>query len=715
MIQLVRITLTNFKKHEHLEIDLSSGLNVIRGSNWAGKSSVLHGILFALGWLSAVPGPKARLKRRGGGQMAVSLVIKAPDALYEIKRTAGTATISPLGQPPIVSSSSEVATWTAELFGADHKLLQQLCHSPQTQTAALLSLGVPALNRLVEELSGADQVEKYIERASARLKTAETQLEGVPEISDEELEQQRLFGLESKQLVTNVTWEVGEAQKREAEAAAMLDTAQTKLADLRTANAIAAQELRMQAEWQRAKDRAAALAKVELPAVQPLPADVTPQLKQLQASIENEGKLQIRRQALAEWFNTTGKAWQEGEALVPKLEEARKLQDERGKHTLAQHNVCADLKANHEALLAKTEALAASINGATCRTCGQPIKQVDLAGLRRELEEASGLALKAKKELMAKEVEVRELRAKMTQLGAEVRRLERLVPPDGYEQIYEGKLAELDSLPAPADLDAMVAERDNLTALQRIRQSMEMANARVEAEIQSHQTKLREAQEEVTRLAEYETVKHVVVDVAPVMEELDHAKLQYQTAREAVATWAGQISEAKSRLQQSQQLWETSQAQIAKRADLAKRAARWAGFVKFLRGSKNTLLSNLWGSITAVVSEFLLGVTEGHATELVRTEDGQFAIMEEGELSYLEGGASGGMAAIAGTGLKLALAQLLPTAPGFLLLDEPSSELNDHYAGNLAAALAKQDRQMVVVTHRTGEEYSAETLVTLES
>src|SRR5690606_11297329 len=64
----------------------------------------------------------------------------------------------------IASSSTAVDEW----LNLDKKTVQDLCYSPQTHTAALLTLGVTKLNALMEKVSGADVVEGLIEKASAK-------------------------------------------------------------------------------------------------------------------------------------------------------------------------------------------------------------------------------------------------------------------------------------------------------------------------------------------------------------------------------------------------------------------------------------------------------------------------------------------------------------------------------------------------------------------
>ena len=45
---LNNVTLTNFQRHTKLSVDLPSGLTALRGSNEAGKSTLLRGICYAL-------------------------------------------------------------------------------------------------------------------------------------------------------------------------------------------------------------------------------------------------------------------------------------------------------------------------------------------------------------------------------------------------------------------------------------------------------------------------------------------------------------------------------------------------------------------------------------------------------------------------------------------------------------------------------------------
>ena len=61
---LDKVYLKNYKAIEDLKIDLKPGVNLLIGDNGAGKTSVLEGIVAALGGLFvSVPGVSAKNKK----------------------------------------------------------------------------------------------------------------------------------------------------------------------------------------------------------------------------------------------------------------------------------------------------------------------------------------------------------------------------------------------------------------------------------------------------------------------------------------------------------------------------------------------------------------------------------------------------------------------------------------------------------------------------
>jgi DNA repair exonuclease SbcCD ATPase subunit len=66
-----------------------------------------------------------------------------------------------------------------------------------------------------------------------------------------------------------------------------------------------------------------------------------------------------------------------------------------------------------------------------------------------------------------------------------------------------------------------------------------------------------------------------------------------------------------------------------------------------------------------------------------------------------------------GTGLKLALSKYVPQGLGFILLDEPTSELNQEHAAMFTGAIKATGIQVVMVSHREADELEADNVVCL--
>ena len=64
---LERLELNNFKKHEHLVLDFTAGLNGVTGPNYRGKTTVLYGILYCLGGARLVPGSRLQTRAPTAG------------------------------------------------------------------------------------------------------------------------------------------------------------------------------------------------------------------------------------------------------------------------------------------------------------------------------------------------------------------------------------------------------------------------------------------------------------------------------------------------------------------------------------------------------------------------------------------------------------------------------------------------------------------------
>ena len=714
-MKITHLKVSNFKKHQSFEADFDDHLTVVRGDNWAGKSTILHAILFALWGVSAVPGKKDQLPRRGGGKLSVELGLDLESGPVTLSRTLTAATVASAEGTLLATGVSAVDSWMQEQLGVDRKSALQLAYSPQSETAALLTLGVPALNRLVEQVSGADLIERVAIKASDRIKRLEGSLLDVEPV-------------DHRAAIAGVEMDLGEAV-RAAELAAIDEEAskgaadaavealnQAKLANQETAHALEQVELRerLTAQLGEALEAETSLAHQ----VKDLPEFDSDRQNNLMARRDGLLTLQARkaqaRKDLAKvenWFLTTGAAWQELEPNIALRADRQGELDalEAGRAAIdARHTEASTASSAANKVLNDLLALQA---GAACPTCKRPFEGHDPAEIEQEVAQAQ-LAKRQAAANLTKAIDERdEFEKALAALKLQISRLK--LPPDDYEAVYAGQLEELSRLQAAVQADTHEGELAGVEAELSLLQKQ--AAARTQA-VARHES----AKDRVAHLREQ--VSQIVVDQTAASRQpadLKALDLAVREAREAVQEAAGRMASSRAKVSGLERQLAQLQAEQASHDRLVERnrqtetdLVEWKAFLSWLRASKTALLAELWDGILGQAGEFLSAATDGYATELVRSDDGEFSIVEDGE-ECSASAVSGGMRAIAATGLRLALADMLPTAPKFVLLDEVSAELNDENAGRLAAALAGYDRQVVMVTHRAGEEYLAGQVVTL--
>lgn len=636
---LLSLELTCFKRHAKFHTDLANGLNVIRGPNWAGKSSILHGVMFALFGVTAIPGKKEDLVTWGHAAKDLQVVLKTSNGT--ITRTLTTASVHQNGEL-IASGHSSVDLWVTQQFGLDKKTLLELLYSPQSETSAILTLGVPALNRLVEKMSGAALTEQAVQAVRGLTTKAQNQL----------------LALGPEPVLPEVP--VEPAENKRGSYRSLLQTLQAHQRDLQQQQQVAAE----QARRSRLQAQLAGLVEPERP------VDAQ-NLEVLQAELEAVQAAhlqQARRRELVRWFQTTGAEWETLEANIARKEDLdRQIAEETAKYH--------ELDTQRAELSSQLKGLEQSLADAVCQMCQRPFEEHDPELLKQEMEKARNRWSDQCDQVQLQKKIVWSLTAKRDALK---------LPPSDYQERYNANAAELESIP-----DVTPPDPNYLKNQIKLIQAYEVAIAQYEATRKS-------------LLNEIETI------TAPLKQvDLDELRLEQQNIDQQITNTQRNLEEAvqewtqyKLRLEERQVSVQRLEEHQAKSKDYSVRVIRLKEFESWLKKFKTEVLINAWDSICATATGFINEASGGRATELTRDDD-QFYLTEDGR-SVPVAVVSGGMRAIAGTGLKLALSQF-----GFLLLDEASSELNNENAANLASALSGAERQVLMVTHREGEEYLA--------
>ena len=133
------VTLTNFRQHENLTVTFTEGLNVIRGANEGGKTTVVEAVLYALFGTGALREPVEATVTWGKEPKTLKVSAEISDqsgTVYTFTRSKGGAEVAKSGEV-FVTGQKEVTSFAAMVLGADAKtagnlmLSGMVCHGKE--------------------------------------------------------------------------------------------------------------------------------------------------------------------------------------------------------------------------------------------------------------------------------------------------------------------------------------------------------------------------------------------------------------------------------------------------------------------------------------------------------------------------------------------------------------------------------------------------------
>lgn len=723
--RLTTIHIENFKRHKDLKIEFAAGLNVIRGPNYSGKSSVLEAILFALGGSTTVPGGRSVIVRTGAKECSVTLDFVTEDSMkWSVCRSSKDAVLHCTAEDGAGSTKATGHTAVnAEIeviLGIALKDWLVLSTSRQSETAALMTLGVTKLNQMIEQISEADFIDRVAKRAGVHQTKAQTQLEALPapidmvalgaEISASkvllvDLEDAKSVLLDEKQENEK---KLSECKKSLAEATEQnekyrrahyqKDLRQAKVDDLQqrltaSESKLAQEKVEDYSVISSLKEKYAEMQQATANALA-----INKKIADLDASI-------ISKSA---WIDGAGRntlnAYREN---APKLAVLKETLD-----TVVAKRNTAIANQDH----AKTELTAAqkAVEQSVCPTCKRAMGE-------GQHEHAAVALLERKQTYLNATALANECITIVSELNAEYKTIVAATPSSDIVVVYDLRATELlqhkeqrESLVLTSNGNIIEQEitakelQENIARLEQSKWAFEAATKAVAAtttELNEQRAILQELLSDLSGLTQANTLP-----LERARDDLQARAVSIsQLLHENSVKYIAVDHEVRSLL--SKELTATLTEQTRK--NLEGQAGGFGGLRKYLRDNKAAFMSDMWEQLMALTSEFVGQVTEGDVTAIGRDNDGDFWLEEDGERRPILA-ASGGQRAISGVGLRLALPSLLPTGSRLILLDEPSAELSDSTAAALAGALKAQDRQIILVTHREGEEFVSDSTITLE-
>jgi len=700
---LHNLHLIGFKKHTDLQVPLKPGLNYIVGPNYSGKSSILHSILFALGGVASVPGGAE--VAYGWGSKRTQVTVGWDKYQVTRTRTSGGTEMWQDGLS-VASGITAVNNRLTDTFGMSSRDLMKVIYAEQGSTAALVSeLGEGEVNRLIETLSGVQEVDTYVKTISSMRSEVKGALssyylpDGAPSLSELKAAAEvnagnlRIRAMELKQAEAARVMAEKELEKWDAEYTAAVKVEELKERIASLTNRI--EELTEQ------RDSVPLEAKIEESQVQ--------EAKNRAISADKERAFIQEKLRESTNYAATLKAAQEQVDFLIKscateqeLEELEKEITKIKKIIGSYDGSISEADQEWAAQKNKLEAKRALLKESVCPTCLRPYDGPEVNPETLELEIVS---------LKEKQAQLHRKRATLvSEKNAEDDRLQVV-----SKKLILARANQKDLADATAKLEALQDVPRETVTDKDFQAAIDTAN-RVKNEyhdlVSLREAYLRSA-EHHRKMAEYLSATETSLSVhqtelAALGKTLDSeiilakrqeaAKAHRKTFSE-VNSLSIQVSELKSQGNSLSVAIETEESRLKQVAKLMGREEQLNRLRKFLLDNRARFLEGVWSKVLAYASQVMQVTTGGALQELSRVE-GAFRYKEEGSDKFRPlAAASGSQKSIIGIGLKLAMAKSLPCGIDFLLLDEATSDMDAIHSAALMKYLGGCGLQVISVTH----------------
>lgn len=172
---LRNLELNCFMAHEKLSVSFTEGLNVCRGANESGKSSMLIACAYALFGTKALRTSLADAVTWGHKEteLSVSLDLELEGQTYRFQRSKRGAEVSK-GDQVFVTGQNEVSAFASNLLGAEVGTAVNLMLAGQGGLRGALEKGPKATAEMIEQLADFNLFDQILDRAQEKLPLGST-------------------------------------------------------------------------------------------------------------------------------------------------------------------------------------------------------------------------------------------------------------------------------------------------------------------------------------------------------------------------------------------------------------------------------------------------------------------------------------------------------------------------------------------------------------
>lgn len=712
---LKKLKVKNFRRLQERSFDLVAGLNVVRGSNEQGKSTMLEAIAYGLMGAKALRTPLAETVTWGQDEktLRVDLEFQVEGIDYALKRSKSGAECrwtAADGSAQTVVGQNEVTAFVGRLFGVDVSNINRLVLSGQGDIRGALAQGAAKTAELIETLSNFSIIDEVVTRIGERLLTGsvtpfETKIaELTPALEETTAALANVPDTVADEAALALM--TAEASKNRDRAEQLLKELSPLSVERKRLEAVMAEHTRLQervnmqhqqvakaqqtlAECQAARPPAPDPAR--LAHVTQMLADVDRfiELKTLRGEVERIPEPAVTwDEGMASFAAEINRVKSRSQTVQRELSElSAQAREQRAlRVTATVCGICNQDVSQFPEVAAKNAAIASKLEAIAAQEASLKVELKDLVETLRDLEGVH-----------AEQVKIERLAAKFGDLAA----IDQSRVP--WRLTWAGpEIAADDSGPALRKEAADLRRQETLLTvwtgkLQAFEQALEAAKVSAEqAEQGLHDPRFAEAEARLPAVVRAcDELNQEYGDAAYKAQQLDRDCANLSGAiREKRAIYDAAVARVEG-IRTQLETAKASLAEVAFNNELLKR----------VRAARPVIANKLWSMVLAAVSR---SFSQMRGEESVVTKDADGFKVNGQSIESL----SGSTLDILGLAIRLALVRtFLPQSP-FLILDEPSAACDaDRTAAMLGFLVSAGFDQMLVVTHEDTSEQAASSLI----
>lgn len=676
---LKKLTLQNFRQHESLIVNFAGGLNVIKGANEAGKSSLYEAVIYALYGAKALP---LKLEDtvtwlKPVGTLCVTLVFDHAGVEYTIVRKKSGATLS--CKDFTASGHAEVSAAVERILNVNLFVASAVTVVSQNSLQTLTT-GAAGI-KLIEELSDVNYIDRLVTKLSAELACGSTKLLEAQLAELSQLTAPEPVPEDLQLHVQKLKADLAEAKSEESQHGKdwhnQLNLVATLESELKAYKAYVSERSRLETSLEQAKAKLNTLS---------IPDDRSEELANLRSQIDRAAETakaaETAHKALA-WFKAL---------KVPEITYSKSaIEKEHSQLQLKLEPISAEA---HTLAVREAKLEAGITKLGECSFCGldlnsvpkvaaeNAIKQAELAEIRLRLRELDELKL--------------EIVTKITELGLKLANCKSITrypvgyvttDPDIIPSVFTWTGGELQPIPDTSYLQNYA----NTLKLH------EESRAKATALAAGYGATITERSAALARLP---VVKEPAGDIERAKLELHVSQALHSRSQDRLRALELAVQNAEAKLQKATveyavaaSRYNDGMKQLAGLRSLLDSYNENNALIRRLREIRPQVAKRLWDSVLTFASQILASIRQ--STSLITHNSDEFLINGRSAAAY-----SGSARDMLGVAIRVALQKTFLPSLDFIMVDEPAGACDATRETELLGKLAALDyRQVLVITH----------------